>query len=206
VPRYLLVNRRANKFTAQEKHTSRAAVSTVLASLDGRAKIVADKNPDDDLARRVVVLDANDAQIASLRATLPPDGILEPLITRMLHNTRPVELAATILMDATMAAAVGTSYRTKDWRRSAIGRHPGHLLSSGPERPVSKCRDHYKQSGYCEDKCSPWKYCRLRRAYPLRRILDYAARGTAFGYHHRVHANREGHDGWRWLVARSPGD
>ena len=108
MPRYLLVNRRANKFTAQEKHTSRAAISTVLASLDGRAKIVADRNPEDDLARRVVVLDADDAQIASLRVTLPPDAILEPLITRMLHNTRPVEFAATIPMDAAMAAALGS--------------------------------------------------------------------------------------------------
>ncbi len=73
--------------------------------------MVADKNPADDLARRVVVLDVDDAQVASLRATLPADSILEPLIQRSLHHKRPVELSASIPMSLDAVKAAGASYK-----------------------------------------------------------------------------------------------
>ena len=86
MPRYVLVNRRAGKFSAEAKHASRAQVATALARIEGSAKIIADKDPADDLARRVVVFDADPAAVAKLQASLSPDAILEPLIRRSLHR------------------------------------------------------------------------------------------------------------------------
>lgn len=56
MPRYVLVNRRAGKFTTEQKHASRATVAMTLASLQGSSRIISDKDPADELARRVVVL------------------------------------------------------------------------------------------------------------------------------------------------------
>ena len=61
MPRYVLANRRAGKFTSEEKHASRAAIATTLARVDGGARVISDHNPSDDLARRVVILDADAA-------------------------------------------------------------------------------------------------------------------------------------------------
>src|SRR2546427_643935 len=84
-----------------------------MSQMEGRAKVVADKNPADDLARRVVVLDADDAEVASLRAPLPPAAIREPLIQRSLHHERPVELSASIPMTPAAVTAAGASYKIK---------------------------------------------------------------------------------------------
>ncbi len=92
MPRYVLVNRRAGKYSAEDKHASRAQVGAVLARLEG-AKVVADSNPKDELARRVVVLDADAAAIAKVQGSLHslhPDAILEPLIRRPLHRRVPI--------------------------------------------------------------------------------------------------------------------
>src|SRR5207248_1630337 len=91
---YVLMNRRAGKFTTEAKTASRAAVATTVARLSGSSRVVADRDPADETARRVVVLDADAAQVARLRSTLPPDAILEPLVRRKLHRRTPIELAA----------------------------------------------------------------------------------------------------------------
>lgn len=45
MPRYVLVNRRAGKFTAEAKQASRAHVATAFARLEKNAKILSDKDP-----------------------------------------------------------------------------------------------------------------------------------------------------------------
>jgi subtilisin len=115
MPQYVLINRRAGKFTNEAKHASRAAVAMTLSSLAGNAKIVHDKDPKDELARRVVVLDADANYIASLRSTLSPDTILEPLVRRSMHRHRPIELMTAIpraAISGTAGAAAGGVYRT----------------------------------------------------------------------------------------------
>jgi subtilisin family serine protease len=109
MPRYILVNRRAGKFSAEAKHASRAQVATALARIEGSAKIVADKNPADDLARRVVVFDADPAAVAKLQATLSPDAILEPLIRRSLHR-RVLPMGFTNVSPLPEAASASTQY------------------------------------------------------------------------------------------------
>lgn len=109
MPRYVLINRRAGKFTAEEKHASRAAVAHTLARLEGNVKVIADKNPKDDLARRVVVMDADASQVAELQKSLDPNAILEPLIRRSLHRRTPPGFGG--LPMSAIAQSAGSPYQ-----------------------------------------------------------------------------------------------
>jgi subtilisin len=112
MPRYVLVNRRAGKFTAEEKQASRSILSATLARLEGSAQVLADKNPRDDLARRVVMFEADADQVAKMQSALPSDAMIEPLIRRSLGIGRPVELFDALMMAATRDGAVSTYHVT----------------------------------------------------------------------------------------------
>jgi hypothetical protein len=75
MPQYVLMNRRSGMYTDNAKIASRASVSATLGLLTS-ARVVADHQSADPLARRVVLLDADEGQVASLRASLPADSIL----------------------------------------------------------------------------------------------------------------------------------
>ncbi len=111
MPRYVLANRRAGKFTSEEKHASRAAIATTLARVDGGARVISDHNPSDDLARRVVILDADAGEIDRMRATLPADAMLEPIVRRSLQRRVPPAFRNAIPLAA--VAAGGSTFRVK---------------------------------------------------------------------------------------------
>src|SRR5260370_36273215 len=90
MPQYVLVNRRSGMFTKSAKISSRATVPATLGLLTS-AKIVADNQPADPLARQVVLLDADPGQVAALQSTLPADSILEPAVRRDLRRLRPLQ-------------------------------------------------------------------------------------------------------------------
>jgi hypothetical protein len=73
------------------RRSLRASVSATLGLLTS-ARVVADDQPADPLARRVVLLDADAGQVASLHASLPADSILEPAVRRYLHRLVSIEL------------------------------------------------------------------------------------------------------------------
>jgi subtilisin len=77
--RYVIANRRAGKFSAAAKADSRAEVATALATMPF-ATIIHDTDPDDPLARRVTVVEADPGAMAKHRVGLPPDVIVEPEI------------------------------------------------------------------------------------------------------------------------------
>lgn len=83
--RYVLANRRAGMFTEQAKVASRQSVTTALGMISA-ARLVGDHAGRDDLARRVVILDADADHIEDIRHKLPPTAILEPLVRRRLHT------------------------------------------------------------------------------------------------------------------------
>jgi subtilisin len=108
---YVLVNRRSGIYTADAKIASRATVQETLGMLTG-SRLVADHDPKDPLARQVVLLDADAAQVAAIRATMPQDSILEPVIRRNLHRRIPIELRPTLPHAVTTAKTAGsTSYK-----------------------------------------------------------------------------------------------
>lgn len=93
---YVLVNRRSGMFTDQAKTASRASVATALGMLPS-ARVVASRDAQDPLARQVVLLDADESQVAAMRARLPADAVLEPAIRRELHERHvPLELQPAI--------------------------------------------------------------------------------------------------------------
>jgi subtilisin len=109
MPQYVLINRRSGMFTDHAKLSSRASVAAALEMLPG-ARIDADHQPTDPLARQVVLLDADAGQVAAMRATLPADSILEPAIYRNLHRRVPIELRPVVPHAATRAAG-GSTYK-----------------------------------------------------------------------------------------------
>lgn len=93
--RFVLANLRAGKFQDGLKRRSRAAASDAWDRLSGDADIVGDYDPADELARRVVVFEADPDMVAALpqdrdvvvepevlrwplRAPLPPDVQTDP--------------------------------------------------------------------------------------------------------------------------------
>src|SRR5229473_2419831 len=109
MPRYVLVNRRAGMFTNDAKLASRAAVATSLGLLRN-IRVVEDRDPKDEFARRVVLLDADAADIAAIHAKLPPDAVLEPAVQRHLHHRMPIELRPTLPFATSTAAARRSAY------------------------------------------------------------------------------------------------
>jgi len=108
MPQYVLLNRRSGKYTETAKIASRASVQATLSMLS-TARVLSDDRPEDPTARHVVLLDADADQVASIRAKLPPDSILEPVVRRHLHMKTPVEFQGNIPRAAnavTTAAAV----------------------------------------------------------------------------------------------------
>jgi subtilisin family serine protease len=86
--RYVIANRRAGKFSAAAKADSRAEVATALATMPF-ATIIHDTDPDDPLARRVTVVEADPGAMATHRVGLPPDVIVEPEIIHYLEWVPP---------------------------------------------------------------------------------------------------------------------
>jgi subtilisin len=109
-----VVNRRSGLFTDEAKEASRASVQTAIGLLPS-AKIVADHAPPDPLARQVAVIDADPAEVATLRAQLPADAIIEAVVRRSLHQQRvPIELQPAIPHAVTAAtAATSSTYKVK---------------------------------------------------------------------------------------------
>ena len=86
--RYVMANRRAGKFRDDEKAASRAALGGVLGGVTANADIVCDRAPDDATARRVVIFEADSAEMAARTHEMPPDVFLEPEI---LHWVSPMD-------------------------------------------------------------------------------------------------------------------
>lgn len=83
--RYVMANRRAGKFQEDEKRASRASLDTSFESmLASDVSVVGDTNPDNEQSRRVVIFEAEPAEIEVKKADLPSDVIVEPEI---LHYT-----------------------------------------------------------------------------------------------------------------------
>ena len=106
MPKYVLVNRRAGRFTAQAKLASRASIASALSLVPNNA-ILDDRVPSDKLARRVAVLDLDEAEATRLASQVTSDVVLEPLIIRKLHHRKPAELRNATLVTTAAAVAAG---------------------------------------------------------------------------------------------------
>ena len=87
--RYVMANRRAGKFREDEKRASRDAVRVAMASIAAGANVIADTDPPDPVARRVIVFDADPADLRYL--TPLPDVLVEPEILHWTDSVPPAE-------------------------------------------------------------------------------------------------------------------
>ena len=83
--RYVIANRRSGKFHESEKRASRASLDTSFRTLlAANVQLIGDTNPSDNQKRRVMIFEAEPAEIESKKASLPSDVMIEPEI---LHYT-----------------------------------------------------------------------------------------------------------------------
>jgi len=106
--KYVLVNRRAGMFTNEAKLSSRASIASAM-SLVASDEIVHDRMPSDKLARRVVVLDLDEAAATNLASRISSDVVMEPLVRRQLHYHRPSEVRDATPLAPRAAAAVNAA-------------------------------------------------------------------------------------------------
>lgn len=102
--RFVIANRRAGRFTADAKAASRFSVAVALDGI-ASARIVEDNEPDDPLARRVVVLEADPADVERERAAAGPDTIIEPEILHHPLTVLPGDLAGAMPLGTAPAVA-----------------------------------------------------------------------------------------------------
>lgn len=102
--RFVIANRRAGRFTADAKAASRFSVAVALDGI-ASATIVEDNEPADPLARRVVVIDADPAEVEHQRTIGNPDTIIEPEILHRPLTVLPDDLAGAVPMGVAPAAA-----------------------------------------------------------------------------------------------------
>lgn len=89
--RFVIANRRAGRFTAEAKVSSRVGVAAALANVPFD-KILNDTDPPDPLARRVVVVEADPVELVARAAVVSPDVIIEPEILHWPDAVPPRDL------------------------------------------------------------------------------------------------------------------
>lgn len=90
--RYVMSNRRAGKFRESEKAASRAALAGALRTMSPGMTVFTDSEPADELARRIVVFEADPQEVQAKVATLPPDVLVEPEILHYPCGRSPLRL------------------------------------------------------------------------------------------------------------------
>ncbi|KLK91743.1 hypothetical protein AA309_18485 [Microvirga vignae] len=118
--RYVIANRRAGKFSAAAKATSRAEIATALATMSF-ATIIHDKDPGDPLARRVTVVEADPGAMATYKAGLPHDVIVEPEIMHYREWPPPRDVMP---------------FRRQGAASAAVGAHPFVISVTGGGQPL----------------------------------------------------------------------
>lgn len=107
--RFVIANRRAGRFSADAKTASRFSVGVALEGISS-ARILEDNEPEDPLARRVVVVEADPVEVERERAAAGPDTIIEPEILHHPLNVLPPDLVGAVPIGA-IPAAVGNVTR-----------------------------------------------------------------------------------------------
>lgn len=85
--KYIIANRRAGKFGEMQKKAARASVEAAFATILSGVDVIGDNKPDDETARRVLVVQTDPATIAAMPKD--PDVLVEPEILHYSDTHRP---------------------------------------------------------------------------------------------------------------------
>ena len=126
--RYVMANRRAGKFMEGQKRASREALETGFSNLFAASvDIIGDHAPADELARRVVVFDADPEEVTAKASALSADVMVEPEILHFpVARRRPAPRRST-------RKAKPVARR----RLSATGRSPAVTARATPINPAA---------------------------------------------------------------------
>ena len=108
VARFVIANRRAGKFHETEKRAARAMMERSVASIASSVNVLADDAPSDELARRVMVVEAEPVDVAAMLGH--PDVLVEPEILHYREVVKPTDFAEA--SRAGLAAPVPAGVRT----------------------------------------------------------------------------------------------
>lgn len=90
--KYIMSNRRAGKFQDSEKLASRESLETVKASSFMLGSSIIQENvPKHETSRKIVVFEAEPAEMATKRNDLPDDVMVEPEIAHYTDTFRPMD-------------------------------------------------------------------------------------------------------------------
>jgi hypothetical protein len=101
--RFVMANRRAGKF-GDARLVSRQSLEATLLSIDPGIDVLADNQPKDPYARRVVVFEADPAEVQA--KLIDPNVLIEPEILHWPDVVPPADLIAAQRMSADMMASM----------------------------------------------------------------------------------------------------
>lgn len=149
--RYILSHRRAGKFGEDEHLQSRATLGVALRRMEAEVNVVRDFEPEDPEARRVLILEAEPADIAARMRDLPPDVLLEPEIIHWPLTNIPIDFIGVRAVSATTAPAAAGATRSVTVQVLGAGSPLAHatvlLFLRGPGGAENKLEGFTNASG-----------------------------------------------------------
>src|SRR5215210_8552556 len=107
--RYVMPNRRSGKFQESEKRASRTSLDASFQSqLAANVQVIGDTKPHDEQRRRVVIFEAEPAEVEAKMSSLPSDVILEPEILHYTEVSQRFYTAFSPFVATAEALSVGT--------------------------------------------------------------------------------------------------
>lgn len=89
--RFVMANRRAGKFSESDKVSARASVGMALSAMADGVNVDRDFEPEDVTSRRIVVFEADPAEVAAVSKSASPDVIIEPEILHWTSSYVPLQ-------------------------------------------------------------------------------------------------------------------
>jgi Subtilase family len=111
--RFVMSNRRSGKFHEAEKRASRDAMAMALTQLSPGLSLASQSTPADDLARQVVVFDADPSEVQAKAQRFGPDVLVEPELLHYPTPTLGLRLFGSSDGATTFATGTGNTLRLK---------------------------------------------------------------------------------------------
>ncbi len=90
--KFVMANRRAGKFQETEKTASRDTLESAFSAFERNVRVISDLQPENRQLRRVVVFEAETAEMEARAREMPEDVLLEPEILHWKTRAVPLDL------------------------------------------------------------------------------------------------------------------
>jgi hypothetical protein len=111
--RFVMSNRRSGKFQETDKRASRDAMGLAMTQLSAGISVASQNTPVDDLARHVVVFDADPAELQAKAQRFGPDVLVEPELLHYPNGGARLRLFGAADGATTFNTGIGNTLRLK---------------------------------------------------------------------------------------------